>query len=220
MDNRDKPGYDGKMGTFSKNGFLWKRGNNIGEIDLPNISSRTPDVSPNILSACRTAVEPFLPGAFPVKTTLFAKSKKQTWALGWHQDGVIPVAEKHDLPGYKNWTRKDGVWHVEPPLEILNQMVFVQIYLDDVGPDDGPTELAIGTHKFGKIYSDQKDDILVDADTHQCLASRGDILICHALILHRSLASQTQNPRRILRLDFAHDPLPAPLRWNRVTAAD
>ncbi len=216
IDHRGKPGYDSKMATFNNTGFLWKRGAVAADrLNLPHSqSSRHVEISTEIIEACQNALSDVLPGAFPTRSTLFSKSSVQSWSLAWHQDRVIAVAEKHDMPSYTNWTRKDGIWHVEPPIEVLNKMVFVQVYLDDVGLDDGPTELASSTHKFGKICGDEKETIIAQTETHPCLASKGDVLICRALILHRSLITKTQNPRRILRIDFANFELPEPLSWN------
>ena len=175
------------------------------------------NLSSALIAACQTALSGTLRSAFPTRATLFAKSEAQSWALGWHQDRVIAVQEKLGVGGYTNWTQKGGIWHVEPPLEVLQNMIFAQIYFDPVGPDDGPTELAIGSHKFGKIYKDQMPDIMSKSDRHLCLANPGDMLICHSLILHRSLSSRTQNSRRIIRIDFADFDLPVPLRWFHKT---
>lgn len=201
--------------VFNQDGYLWSRGHDLGSANLPNHSDRTPDVPAHILTLCQRVVTRVLPEAFPVKSTLFAKSEERSWALGWHQDRVIPVADKQEREGFINWSRKDGVWHVEPPIEYLNQMVFAQVYLDPVGADDGPMEIAAGSHHHGKISARQKDQVLTRADAHKCLAEPGDILICKALTLHRSLASKSGRQRRILRIDFASSALPSPLKWAR-----
>ena len=46
-------------------------------------------------------------------------------------------------------------------------------------------------------------------------ARRGDVLILHMNILHRSRPSQGSAPRRVLRVDYATAALPAPLTWSR-----
>ncbi len=204
------------VGGFNDMGFVWKRGaiplRLLGE--APKHSSRNVNLSSELMSACQMAVSDILPGAFPTRTTLFAKSSTQSWSLGWHQDRVIAVAEKHDMPGYINWTRKDGIWHVEPPVDVLNKMVFVQVYLDLVGPFDGPMQLSVGSHLTGKFLASQKT--MDHSDIHTCQADRGDILMCKFLTLHRSLPSQTGQQRRILRIDFANYELPEPLEWARL----
>ncbi len=200
---------------LSQQGFLWKRQGATKEIvdQFPAASIRNPSISAKTPIACRAALADIMPGAFLVKSTLFTKSKKRSWALGWHQDRSVPVAEKHAASGYMNWTRKAGQWHVEPPEDVLEKMLFIQIYLDPVGPLNGPTELAVGSHKYGRLDRFQIDDVIGGSDTHLCIAKPGDMLICKALLLHRSLPSKTTKSRRILRLDFANFDLPAPLEW-------
>lgn len=204
---------------LDKQGWLWKRGAISPEHlqNLPNESSRDPNIHPAMLNACLGHIEEFLPGAFPVRATLFSKSSSKSWALGWHQDRVIPVTGKHDVEGYTHWTRKKNIWHAEPPEQVFKQTLFAQIYFDSVSRTDGPTELASGSHKFGKIYKDDKDRVLSSSPKHLCLAEAGDILICKPLILHRSIPSKSKNSRRILRLDFANLKLPAPLQWAEIT---
>ena len=56
----------------------------------------------------------------PVRIVAFNKTAETNWAVSWHQDRVIAVAERHDVPGYGAWSRKSGVWHCEPPQEVLD----------------------------------------------------------------------------------------------------
>lgn len=67
-----------------------------------------------------------LPGGIPVRALVFNKSTDANWVVPWHQDRVIAVKDRHKVAGYKNWTKKSGVWHVEPPEEILENMVFAR----------------------------------------------------------------------------------------------
>ena len=63
------------------------------------------------------------PECRPVRAILFHKSEQTNWALGWHQDRTIAVAERIEVPGYDHWNRKAGILHVEPPVEILEAMI-------------------------------------------------------------------------------------------------
>jgi len=161
-------------------------------------------------------IKDIMPGAFPVGATLFHKSAKQTWSLGWHQDRVIPVMDKQSAEGFKNWTRKAGQWHCEPPIELLAKMMFVQIYLDDVDIESGPTELAIGSHKLGKLLSNEIGAAVAEAAPHICLARAGDVLAVHALTVHRSRRIETIAQRRIIRIDLANFALPENLDWPAI----
>src|SRR5688572_21644472 len=42
--------------------------------------------------------------ASPVRAILFDKSEAANWALGWHQDRTICVAERREVEGFGPWT--------------------------------------------------------------------------------------------------------------------
>lgn len=158
-------------------------------------------------------VESLLPNARPVRLVAFDKTPNANWAVPWHQDRVLAVASRHELNRYSNWARKAGVWHVEPPIEILSQMVFARIHFDDADASNGCLELALGTHKFGLIPSAQATNVAKAAKIESCVAKRGDVLFVSALTLHRSATSQSVQNRRALRVDYANFELPPPLDW-------
>ena len=154
-------------------------------------------------------------GTKAVRLVAFDKSADANWGVPWHQDRVIAVQERHDLEGYKAWSNKDGFWHCEPPIGILQSMFFVRAHLDDTDSRNGCLELATGTHKLGRIPSDQAKDIAMAAPLEVCSASRGDLLFVKALMLHRSGSSSCQSDgrRRALRVDYSSETLPSPLQW-------
>ncbi len=157
-----------------------------------------------------------LPGAIAVRLVAFNKSEASNWSLPWHQDRVIAVRERIEVAGYANWTRKSGVWHVEPPIELLQRMIFARVHLDAATAENGCMELAPGSDVFGKIPDSAAEPIAnrPDADRELCVAERGDVLFVKALTLHRSRASQNSGERRALRIDYAAEQLPAPLEWE------
>ncbi|WP_363285187.1 phytanoyl-CoA dioxygenase family protein [uncultured Sphingomonas sp.] len=105
------------------------------------------------LSACRAIRDDVLhligSAARPVRALLFDKRDASNWALGWHQDRTIEVAERLDIPGYGPWTVKQGRLHVSPPIDVLETMLTVRLHLDPVGPDNAPLEVAPGSHRWG-----------------------------------------------------------------------
>ena len=150
----------------------------------------------------------------PVRIVYFNKSDDANWAVPWHQDRVIAVKEKHEIDGYKNWSNKHGLWHCEPPLNILKQMLFVRIHLDDSTEENGAMEIAKGSHFEGFVTSKEAQGIAEKYETHLCEAKRGDVLVLNMMTLHRSLASRSLLSRRTLRVDFAGDILPEPLDFS------
>ncbi|SLN56650.1 Phytanoyl-CoA dioxygenase (PhyH) [Roseovarius litorisediminis] len=158
----------------------------------------------------------FYPLAFPVRLVAFNKSDAGNWSVPWHQDRVIAVQERHDLPGFSNWSNKAGLWHCEPPAAILADMLFVRVHLDDAGAQDGAMEIALGSHRLGVVRASDASSAATTCKTEMCSARRGDILIMNMLLLHRSKPSQTANRRRVLRIDYAVKNLPQPLQWVAV----
>src|SRR5438552_1035247 len=61
-------------------------------------------------SSIRALVTPILgDNAFAVRATFFDKVPGANWSLFWHQDNVVAVKGRVDVPGYSGWTRKAGV---------------------------------------------------------------------------------------------------------------
>jgi len=141
------------------------------------------------------------------------KSMNKNWALPWHQDRVIAVNTKIDHNGYINWSQKSGIWHCEPPTDLLDNMFFARVHFDDCQEDNGCLQVALKSHKYGKILATDIYKTIATLDKELCSAKRGDILFVKALTLHRSLSSQSSLPRRALRIDYSATTLPSPLRW-------
>ncbi len=153
------------------------------------------------------------PGMVAVRAVAFDKTAAANWALPWHQDRVIAVQDRHDVPGFANWSRKHGVWHCEPPEALLAQMLFLRVHLDDAGADEGAMEIALGSDAAGLVAADQAESVAKAYPAEVCVAQRGDVLVLPMLTLHRSLAATRTAARRVLRIDYAAFDLPAPLAW-------
>ncbi len=212
-----------------KTGSFWLRGaltqtecDNLRDFAATHKNTPGQRISPDThaqskhgFAAITSAVSQIAPMMQPVRSVLFSKDTKPktNWSVPWHQDRIIQVAEKHALAGYKNWSQKDGSWHCEPPQEILNQMLFVRVHLDDTFAENGAMEIVPCSHTLGVIPAASANDIAQNHPTEFCEARAGDIQILHMAILHRSRPSQSTAPRRALRIDYAPQILPHPLQW-------
>lgn len=154
-----------------------------------------------------------LPGAHPVRYIAFNKTPDVNWQVPWHQDRVIAVQERHPVDGFDHWSLKAGTWHVEPRIDLLRDMIFARVHLDDTDERNGCLELALGTHRNGRIPADAATDIAASAPIEVCRAHRGDVIFAKSLLLHRSQPSINQTERCTLRVDFCAWPLPKPLAW-------
>jgi ectoine hydroxylase-related dioxygenase (phytanoyl-CoA dioxygenase family) len=150
---------------------------------------------------------------FPVRALLFDKSAETNWALGWHQDRTIAVAERREVPGYGPWTVKRGTPHVEPPITVLERMVTLRVHLDPVPATNAPLLIVPGSHRLGRIPEAEIGGIVAEHGSMACLADAGDVRIYSTPILHASDVATVPARRRVLQIDYAADALSGELVW-------
>lgn len=178
------------------------------------ISAVSAQVGEALASVTKLVAESALPGARLVRIVWFTKDETANWGVPWHQDRIIAVSERHDLPGFRNWSRKAGLWHCEPPIELLQQMRFVRLHLDDCNADNGAMRIASGSHVEGMVPDAEAADVASRYPQEVCSAARGDVQILPMLTLHCSEPASVRTPRRAIRLDYAAFELPHPLTWT------
>ena len=165
--------------------------------------------SSRILSAISDV---FHSSCFPIRATLFNKTSDANWKVNWHQDAVVPVARREEVPGWGPWTMKDRVPHVRPPAVVLANILAVRIHLDDCSADNGALKIVPGSHKLG-LLPDRDIAFLPKSNITVCDMNAGDILLMRPLLLHSSSASETPSSRRIIHIEYAASELPPPLSW-------
>ncbi len=157
------------------------------------------------------------PGFGLVRALFFDKPPDRTWALAWHRDTAIAVADNTIASSqFSRPTVKAGVPHVIAADEILRQMLTLRIHLDDVTNENGPLRIVPASHDS----SDSTGQGVEQAET--ILAAVGDVLAMRPLITHGSGSSSpgTTRHRRILHLEFAATPcLPDNYQWYRFVPA-
>jgi ectoine hydroxylase-related dioxygenase (phytanoyl-CoA dioxygenase family) len=151
--------------------------------------------------------------ARPVRAIAFDKSPSANWALGWHQDRTINVAARARVAGYGPWSVKQGHLHVQPPFALIESMVTLRIHLDPVTPDNGPLDIARGSHRVGLIAEPDVPSVVAGSETCACLADAGDVWAYATPILHASRRSASAARRRVLQIDYSAEALPPPLEW-------
>lgn len=149
----------------------------------------------------------------PVRAILFDKQPGANWALGWHQDRTIAVRRRIETPGFGPWSRKSGIDHVEPPFELIEQMITLRAHLDACGEDNAPLLIVPGSHRLGRIPIDQIKQVVSRGPQFACLANSGDIWVYASAILHASNAAAAPTHRRVLHIDYAAASLPGGLEW-------
>jgi ectoine hydroxylase-related dioxygenase (phytanoyl-CoA dioxygenase family) len=164
--------------------------------------------------ALRNLVRPILGDAcFAVRGTLFDKNPDANWSLFWHQDSIITVHEKRDVPGFTKWSQKAGVWHVEPPHHVFERMLTLRLHIDDCTSDNGPLRVLAGSHRNGWL-DEQIDEWKRTRQEVVCTVAAGGVVVMRPLLLHASSAADSPSHRRVLHIEYAADDLPGGLEWN------
>jgi hypothetical protein len=160
-------------------------------------------------------VRPHLPSEpVPVRGIYFDKRPETNWLVTWHQDLTLAVAERVEMLGFGPWSVKDGIPHVQPSVDLLEQMLTVRLHLDDADSDNGALRVLPGTHRMGRLNA---ESITRCRETHAevvCTAQTGDALLMRPLLLHASSRSVSERRRRVLHIEFAGFSLPPQLEWH------
>jgi len=212
---------------LEREGRIWLCGA-LAERDLDHLEAladdegrpgaRVPASGPAIRAlrdgALAQAIRQLMPDAEPARIVAFNKSPGANWGVPWHQDRVIAVRERSEAAGFGAWSWKSGVWHCEPPTALLERMLFVRVHLDDADAANGAMQIALGSHKQGRVEAARAEAVAVDHPREMCAGRRGDVLVLKMLTLHCSRRSTSDAPRRALRIDYAPAGLlPAGLAW-------
>jgi hypothetical protein len=153
------------------------------------------------------------PMAIPVRAIYFDKSPQANWLVSWHQDLTVGVREKVDIPGFGPWSVKDGMPHVQAPVEILERMLAVRVHLDNCNESNGALRVLPGTHRLGRLSPERIRQLRVQTPEKVCCLSEGDALLMRPLLLHASGKSQAVGHRRVLHIEYANPELPGGLQW-------
>ena len=164
--------------------------------------------------AMRALVAPVLGNRFAVvRAILFDKTPDANWKVPWHQDVTIAVRERIECEGYGPWSLKTDVLHVQPPAEILEQMISLRLHLDPCPASNGALKVIPGSHRNGKL-SVAETEKLTAQQAVICEAPRGSALLMRPLLLHASSSSTSPHHRRVIHLDYADVKLPCGLEWR------
>ncbi len=141
--------------------------------------------------------------AFPFRATLFDKTASANWLVVWHQDTALPLRERHETAGWGPWSVKDGVNYPHAPANALSQVLALRVHLDDSTAENGPLRVLPGTHTLGVLTDNALHELSTQVAEVDCLVSRGGVLAMRPLIVHASSKSQSENPRRVLHIEYA-----------------
>jgi len=103
--------------------------------------------------------------------------------------------------------------HVQPPAEILEQMISVRLHLDPCPAINGALRGIPGSHRSDKLSAAEIEE-LTTRQAVICEAPLGSALLMRPLLLHASSPSTSPHHRRVIHLDYAAVELPCGLEWR------
>ncbi len=152
------------------------------------------------------------PSLIAVRAILFDKVDSANWTVPWHQDRSIAVSERLEVPGFGPWSIKAGVVHVQPPVEILRQMLTLRLHLDACPAENGPLRVISATHD--RILDQEEVEAAVAlCEQTICTIDAGGLLVMRPLLLHASSPAVTPSHRRVIHIEFGPPLLPGGLAW-------
>lgn len=176
---------------------------------------RMPEVMNLAQSLLADLVRPYLPAQpVAVRGIFFDKRPETNWLVAWHQDLTLAVRERVDVPGWGPWSVKEGVPHVQPPVDCLEQMLTVRVHLDDADESNGALRVLAGTHRLGRLDAESIAKCRVTHAERVCAVKAGDALLMRPLLLHASSRLTSERRRRVLHIEFAGYSLPERLEWH------
>nr|WP_214447277.1 phytanoyl-CoA dioxygenase family protein [Flavihumibacter rivuli] len=156
--------------------------------------------------------ELFSKNYFAVKSIYFDKPASSNWYVSYHQDLTISVDKKVELPGFSFWTVKQNQFAVQPPTEILQNIVTVRIHLDNTDEENGALKVIPGSH-LKSIYRPESTNWTTESVV-SCNVLKGGIMLMKPLLLHSSGRTTNKKQRRVIHIEFSNMELPEGLNWS------
>jgi ectoine hydroxylase-related dioxygenase (phytanoyl-CoA dioxygenase family) len=148
-----------------------------------------------------------------VRVIVFDKTPDKNWLVTWHQDKTIAVNGKKDITGWGPWTVKEGINHVQPGLEVLEDMITLRIHLDEANECNGCLKVIPKSHHLGILGKKEQDRVVGESQEYICTAKPGDLLVMRPHLLHSSSKGTEPNHRRIVHVEYSSFKLPMRLGW-------
>jgi len=181
-----------------------------------NIDKKLKSVSNYLLSnEFKKSACSFIPSnAQLVRAILFNKSPESNWYVAWHQDKTVSVSAKFEAVGWRAWSVKENIIHVQPPLNVLENMVTIRVHLDATPKENGCLKVILNSHNLGILSLEQIDKIVKSEKFYLCEAKKCAALIMRPHLLHASSKSSEPSNRRVLHFEFSNWQLPNGVCWG------
>ncbi|RLS38834.1 MAG: hypothetical protein DWH78_05865 [Planctomycetota bacterium] len=126
----------------------------------------------------------------------------------------IAVKQRHELDGYQAWTKKAGVQCVQPPRNVMNQVLALRLHLDDCRAENGALKVLPGTHRDVPLGTAEIEQLAGAGSEVVCEVPAGGAILMNPLLFHASSPMNRPGHRRVIHLEFTAMELPPPLEWR------
>jgi ectoine hydroxylase-related dioxygenase (phytanoyl-CoA dioxygenase family) len=123
--------------------------------------------------------------------------------VAWHQDRTLPLRERREQAGRGPWSVKEGVNYAHAPREAPERVVALRLHLDDSNENNGPLRVLPGTHRGGVLTDDEVHRLAEGISAVECLTAQGGVVIMRPLVIHASSKAASEQPRRVLHIEYA-----------------
>jgi len=148
-----------------------------------------------------------------VRALFFDKTADMNWFVSWHQDKTVTLNKKCEMAGWRAWSLKDNVCHVQPPSAVLDEMITFRMHVDDADEDNGCLKVIPGSHRFGILKQDEIIRLTSGSTPIACVVAAGDAVIMRPHVMHSSSKSLRQAHRRVVHLEYSSHSLPTGIDW-------
>lgn len=149
---------------------------------------------------------------FVVKSIYFDKPETSNWYVAYHQDLTISVDKKIELENFNFWTKKQNQFAVQPPIEILENIVTIRIHLDETNEENGALKVIPKSHSK-KIYRPETIDWSTEKEV-SCDVNKGGVMLMKPLLLHASGRTINNQKRRVIHIELSNFNLPNEINWS------
>jgi ectoine hydroxylase-related dioxygenase (phytanoyl-CoA dioxygenase family) len=93
--------------------------------------------------------------------------------------------------------------YAHAPREALEKIVALRLHLDDSNASNGPLRVLPGTHRSGVLTDEEVHRLAEGISAVECLVERGGVVIMRPLVVHASSKATSEQPRRVLHIEYA-----------------
>lgn len=138
---------------------------------------------------------------------------ESTPAKAWHQERNVVLNRKVDVADWGPWHEQCGVQYVQPPIEVLDNMVTLRLQLDAANEKSGYLRIIPRSHNTGLMSDEEIKAYAASHESIDCFTEAGDVFAMRPHVLQKTCEGSDGSARRVLQIEYCGYKLPAELEW-------